>query len=225
MDATGKIVVVSGGFGALGRAVCQAFTAVGAQVAALDKAPCPADPGAGVRGFGGVDLSDPKAASAATADIHKAFGRIDVLVNVAGGFDWQTVESGDLETWDRLYAMNIRTAVATSKAALNHLPAGGAIVNVAAAAALKATAGMGAYAASKSGVIRLTEALAEEMKARGVRVNAVLPTIIDTPANRAAMPDADFDRWVRPSDLADCIVFLASNRAVTGAALVVGGGP
>jgi NAD(P)-dependent dehydrogenase (short-subunit alcohol dehydrogenase family) len=134
---------------------------------------------------------------------------------------------GDIETWDRMYQMNLRTAVVTSQAALALLRASApsAIVNVGALAAAKAGVGMGAYAASKAGVARLTEALAEELKDAGVRVNAVLPSILDTPANRADMPDADATRWVRPEALAGVVAFLLSHdaEAVTGACIPVAG--
>jgi NAD(P)-dependent dehydrogenase (short-subunit alcohol dehydrogenase family) len=125
-----------------------------------------------------------------------------------------------------MYAINLKTAVCACKAALAHLPAdGGRIVNVGAAATAKAGTGMGAYAASKAGVAKLTEALAEELKDKGINVNAVLPTVIDTPANRADMPKADFTRWVDPRALADVIVFLSSHaaRAITGASILVAG--
>ncbi|HET6545127.1 MAG TPA: SDR family oxidoreductase, partial [Rhodanobacteraceae bacterium] len=134
---------------------------------------------------------------------------------------------GNLDTWDLLYRVNLRTAAAASKAALTHLRAGGGgrIVNIGAGAADKAGAGMGAYAASKAGVARLTEALAEELKDDHVTVNAVLPSIIDTPPNRADMPNADFARWVKPEQLADLILFLLSDRAqaITGALIPVRG--
>jgi NAD(P)-dependent dehydrogenase (short-subunit alcohol dehydrogenase family) len=155
------------------------------------------------------------------------FGGIDVLVNVAGGFQWQTLLEGEVETWDQMYRMNLRTAVVACKVALPSLieRGRGAIVNVGAGAAARASAGMGAYAASKSGVQRLTESLAEELKEHGIRVNAVLPSIIDTPRNRADMPNADHSRWVRPEALAEAVMFLASDAAsaVTGAALPVSG--
>ena len=152
-------------------------------------------------------------------------GGLHGLVNSAGGFAWEKVEGASLATWDRLYQMNLRTAVAATQAALPHLPDGGRIVNIGANGAVKAGAGMGAYAASKSGVMRLTEALAEELKPRGITVNALLPSIIDTPANRADMPDADFGTWVQPAQLAGVIAFLLSDEAnaVTGALLPVTG--
>ena len=126
-----------------------------------------------------------------------------------------------------LYAMNVKTAANASRAALPWLrkSAAGRIVNVGAMGAVKSAAGMGAYGASKAGVHRLTESLAEELKGEGITVNAVLPSIIDTPANRADMPDADFSAWVSPADLAKVMLFLASpdGRAVTGALLPVTG--
>jgi NAD(P)-dependent dehydrogenase (short-subunit alcohol dehydrogenase family) len=149
-----------------------------------------------------------------------------VLVNIAGGFRWETIAGGSLETWDFLYSINLKTALCACKAALAHLPAdNGRIVNVGAAAAAKAGTGMGAYTASKAGVAKLTEALAEELRDKRINVNAVLPTIIDTPANRAEMPKADFTRWVAPEALADVIVFLSTHasRAITGASILVSG--
>ena len=123
--------------------------------------------------------------------------------------------------------MNVKTAANASRAALPWLrkSAAGRIVNVGAMGAVKSAAGMGAYGASKAGVHRLTESLAEELKGEGITVNAVLPSIIDTPANRADMPDADFSAWVSPADLAKVMLFLASpdGRAVTGALLPVTG--
>lgn len=224
----GKVVVVTGGFGALGQVVCRAALAAGARVAAVDHAAqAPAGLGEGVLALGGVDLTDAEQARAAVDRAAAQFGRLDALVNVAGGFAWETVGEGAVETWDRLYALNVKTCLNASRAALPHLKARGAgrIVNVGANGAVKAAMGMGAYAASKSGVHRLTEALAEELKGQGVTVNAVLPSIIDTPANRADMPDADFGKWVRPEDLAAVIMFMASDaaRAVTGALVPVTG--
>jgi NAD(P)-dependent dehydrogenase (short-subunit alcohol dehydrogenase family) len=160
-------------------------------------------------------------------NVVERFGRLDVLVNVAGGFTWQTLADGDVDGWDRMFTINLKTAVVTVKAALPSLlkSDAGRVINIGAGAAAKAAAGMGAYAASKSGVLRLTESLSEELKDRGITVNAVLPGTIDTPQNRKDMPDADHSRWVSAEAIADVIVFLASPaaRAVTGAAVPVFG--
>jgi NAD(P)-dependent dehydrogenase (short-subunit alcohol dehydrogenase family) len=217
----GRTIVITGGGGALGSAVAAAAAARGANVVLVDVAPL--GEGSGVR-IGSVDLTDFGAAQRAMDEAKVRTGRLDALLNIAGGFRWQTLADGDLGGWDALYTMNVKTAATASKAALPHLLASGegAIVNVGAAAALKAGAGMGAYAASKAGVLRLTESLAEELKGR-VRVNAVLPSIIDTPTNRRDMPDADFTAWVRAEELASVMLFLASQdaSAVTGALVPV----
>ena len=211
-------VVVTGGFGVLGRAVAAAFLADGHRVALVDRAAAPGTGGEAAE-LGGFDLADPAGAEAAVRAAVAALGGIDVLVNTCGGFQWETVAEGDPATWDAMFAANLKSCLNTCRAALPHLGAGGAIVNLGAAGAAQAGFGMGAYAASKAGVARLTEALAAELKPRGVRVNAVLPGIIDTPRNRADMPDADFSAWTSPAAIADLILFLASpaSRAVTGA--------
>jgi NAD(P)-dependent dehydrogenase (short-subunit alcohol dehydrogenase family) len=228
----GKTIVVTGGFGALGSGVAAAAIDRGASVAVLDVAP------SAPRGLtdqlgpkalliGGVDLSSPEGAQKAMGAVKANFGRLDALLNIAGGFQWEPVEDGKAESWDRMFALNLKTALNACKAALPYLLESGAgrIVNVGAQSALHAAAGMGPYAASKSAVHRLTEALANELKLKGVTVNAVLPSTIDTPANRRDMPEADFDRWVSPADLAAVILFLASDeaKAVTGALIPVSG--
>ena len=222
----GRKIAITGAFGVLGQAVAKAAAAQGGQLALIDIAPSgPAPEGAFVQG--GVDLTDAAAAKQAVDAIADRLGGLDVLVNVAGGFVWQTLEEGDSAAFDRLFALNTRTCVNASRAAIPHLKASaaGRIVNVGANGAVKAAAGMGAYAASKSGVHRITEALAEELKGKGVTVNAVLPSIIDTPANRAEMPAADPSLWVSPAELAAVILFLASEAAsaVTGALVPVTG--
>jgi NAD(P)-dependent dehydrogenase (short-subunit alcohol dehydrogenase family) len=228
MSLEGKTIAITGAFGALGTAIVQAALARGMKVAAVDRSAQPHQPAllAGAHLFGGVDLGHAEAAAEAFARVAAELGSLDALVNVAGGFHWETLDGGKLETWDQMFTMNLRTAVASSQAALPHLLVrGGSIVNIGANGATKAGAGMGAYAASKAGVARFTEALAEELKDRGVTVNAVLPSTIDTAANRADMPKADFSRWVQPSQLADAILFLVSDqaRAITGALIPVVG--
>ena len=222
---TQRTLVVTGGHGSLGKAVVAAALARGLNVALIDHATGHATPGDALE-IGGVDLTDAGAAEAAIGQVVARFGGVDALLNIAGGFVWQAVEGGEDE-WARMCALNLTTALNASRAALPHLKASleGRIVNVGANGALKAGHGMGAYAASKSAVHRLTEALAEELKSTSVTVNAVLPSIIDTAANRADMPDADPAKWVAPADLAATILFLASPqaRAITGALLPVTG--
>jgi NAD(P)-dependent dehydrogenase (short-subunit alcohol dehydrogenase family) len=222
----GKVVVVTGASGALGRVVAASALAKGARVAGIDHAAATIRPAAERIELGGVDLTDADEAGKAIEAAASHFGRLDALINIAGGFAFETTADGDPKTWQRMYALNVMTAVNASRAAIPHLAASGAgrIVSVGAMGALQAGAGMGAYAASKSGVHRLTEALAAELKGK-ITVNAVLPSTIDTAANRASMPNADFAKWVRPEELADVILFLASDAAsaVTGALLPVNG--
>jgi NAD(P)-dependent dehydrogenase (short-subunit alcohol dehydrogenase family) len=230
MKLTGKVIAVTGGFGNLGIAVGVAAIEAGAQLALIDRAPVPAANklAAALTGallLGNIDLTSLEAAQQALGAATRRFGGLDVLANIAGAYRWQTLADGDLADWDLLYTVNLKTAVVASKAALPHLRArgGGRIINVGAAAAGKAGKGMGPYTAAKAGVAKLTESLAEELKDQGITVNAVLPSIIDTPANRIEMPKADFSRWVAPEALADVILFLASDaaRAITGAQLPV----
>lgn len=227
-----RVAIVTGAAGNLGRATAAAMQAAGAKAVLIDtsaeqlrqayaEAPdrmlC-----------GGIDLTDEQGAQAVIAAARDRFGRIDVLVNIVGGFrGGKTVHEEALATWDLMMAVNVRTTLLACRAVLPdfHRQGGGAIINIAAGAALSTPAGLAAYSASKSAVIRLTEAIAAEGKAQGVRANAVLPGTIDTPQNRAAMPNADTSKWVAPEAIADVIVFLASDaaRAVSGVALPVFG--
>ena len=231
-SARRRSVVVTGAFGNLGLAVARAFRDQGAVVALLGRSPPPAPVGAQFPAphcmLSGVDLTDMASAGTAMETVRATLGGVDVLVNVAGGFRWQTLEQGGVDGWEAMFAMNLKTTVVSTKAALPQLLQSptGRIINVGAGAATRpAGAGMGAYAASKAGVHKLTESLAEELKERGITVNAVLPGIIDTPQNRADMPRADFSRWVPPEAIASVIVFLASEQAaaVTGALVPVYG--
>ena len=220
-----KVIVVTGAFGVLGRAAAQRAKAQGANVALVDFAPAPAELKDDPLSFGGVDLGDLAQATRAMQAIRDKAGAIHALLNIAGGFVWETLADGDVATWERMFALNLKTAVCASKAALPHLIENkGAIVNVAANGAVKAGAGFGAYAASKQGVMKLTEALAEELKGQ-VRVNAVRPSILDTAQNRKDMPKGDPSRWVAPDELARVMLFLASDdaSAITGALIPVMG--
>ena len=222
----GKIVVVTGASGALGKIVVTAALAKGARIAAIDHAVSETGATRERIELGGVDLTDSAQAKNAIDAAASHFGKLDALINIAGGFAFETVADGDPKTWQRMYALNVLTALNASRSAIPHLAASGAghIINVGAMGALQAGSGMGAYAASKAGVHRLTEALAAEWKGK-ITVNAVLPSTIDTAANRASMPKADFTKWVRPEELAEVILFLASDAAsaVTGALLPVNG--
>lgn len=220
-----RVIAITGGHGVLGRAVVEAALADGLRVAVIDHASGQSAPD-GVLELGGVDLTDANAAKTAIDAVVAHFGRLDALLNIAGGFVWQTTDDAE-PAWATMFALNLTTALNASRAALPHLKASaeGRIVNVGANAALKSAAGMGAYAASKAGVHRLTESLAEELKDTSVTVNAVLPSILDTAQNRKDMPDADPTKWVAPSDLAHVMLFLASpgSRAITGALIPVTG--
>ncbi|MFN3537121.1 MAG: SDR family NAD(P)-dependent oxidoreductase [Brevundimonas sp.] len=219
------VIVITGGHGALGSAVAKAAGEAGWTVAIIDHARHGAE-GADMT-LSGVDLTEAGQAMQVMQAIAEQLGRIDALLNIAGGFVWQTTEDGDPAAWGRMHALNVTTTLNASRAALPWLKQApdGRIVNVGAAGAQKAAAGMGAYAASKAGVHRLTESLAEELKDTSVTVNAVLPSIIDTPANRADMGEENAHKWVKPADLAAVMLFLASPaaRAITGALIPVTG--
>jgi NAD(P)-dependent dehydrogenase (short-subunit alcohol dehydrogenase family) len=222
----GKVLVITGASGALGKVVAEVALKRGARVAGVDYAAHEVAATPERIEFGGVDLSDASQARTAIDAAAAHFGRLDALVNIAGGFAFEAIAEGDPKTWQRMYALNVLTALNASRSAIPHLTASGAgrIVNVGAMGAVQAGAGMGPYAASKAGVHRLTEALAAEWKGK-ITVNAVLPSTIDTAANRASMPKADFTKWVTPEELAEVILFLASDAAsaVTGALLPVSG--
>jgi NAD(P)-dependent dehydrogenase (short-subunit alcohol dehydrogenase family) len=210
--------IVTGGLGRLGRAVVEVLAGEGHRVAVVDLAEGADDLDLVI---GGVDLADEAAVAEAFARAAALLGAVDGLVNIAGGFTWAKVAGSPAETFDRMYRMNLRTAAVASNAVLAHLRDGGAIVNIGAASAAQPGIGVAAYAASKAGVAALTVSLAEELRGRRIRVNAVLPTILDTPANRADMPDADPGTWVSPAAAGRVIAFLLSDAAgaITGASI------
>lgn len=218
-------IVVTGVCGVLGAAVASEALDRGLRVIGIDIR----ESSEGVshycsKFFGGVDLSDYCSVKRIFEVLSSEEEHIKAIVNVAGGFSFNLFEDSELDDWDHLYRVNLKTAVIACRAALPSLEASGSgcIVNVGASAALRAGAGMAAYAASKAGVAKLTESLSEELRGR-VRVNAILPAIIDTPANRESMPDADFNEWTRPEDIAAVIMLLLSRdaRAITGALVPV----
>lgn len=214
-----KAIVVTGAMGALGREVCSVAEYQGARVIRLDIASDSEHAESRA-----VDLTDLEATQGCFDEI----GSFDALVNLAGGFAMglESWEASD-EEWALMFKLNVVTMRNSVKAAVPKLLArqGGSIVNVGAYGAREGQGLMGAYCASKSVVMRLTETLGEELKEKGINVNAVLPTVIDTPANRAAMPDTDPTTWVSTGDLANVICFLSSTaaRAVHGALIPVRG--
>ena len=205
--------MITGAKGNLGRALAEAFEQRGAKVVPVDLP---------------TNLLDQAQVDAVVRKAIQDFKRIDVLCNIAGGFRMgRPVHETTDADWNFLMDLNARTVLHTARAVVPHMIAagGGRIVNVGAFAAQKGAANMGAYIASKSAVMRLTETMAAELREKNINVNCVLPTIIDTPANRADMPKADPKRWVAPADLANVIVFLCSDeaRAIHGATLPVTG--
>lgn len=225
MSFEGKRVAVTGAAGNLGQAVAGAFAAQGADVILVDRVEAHLDSsGSGKTHAVVVDLTSSEATVAAFTEL----GPIDVLCNVAGGFDMGTpVHETTVEQWEFMLDINARTMLNSVRAAVpGMLSQGrGAIVNIGAKAALASPGTMAPYTASKSIVIRATESMAAELKDKGINVNCVLPTALDTPQNREAMPNADPTRWVDPQALAEVILFLASPaaRAVHGAAIPVTG--
>jgi NAD(P)-dependent dehydrogenase (short-subunit alcohol dehydrogenase family) len=219
-----RTVMITGASGHLGRAVAQAFGDLGAQLVLIDVK----EEKASVHPFLQADLRDPASVRAAVDKALERFARIDVLCNIAGAFRMGAPvhETKDAD-WDFLFDVNAKSVLHTSRAVVPGMlkAGGGKIVNVGAYAAQKGVAMMGAYVASKSAVIRITETMAAELREKNINVNCVLPTILDTPDNRAAMPKADPRRWVSTQDLASVIVFLASDaaRAIHGAAIPVTG--
>jgi NAD(P)-dependent dehydrogenase (short-subunit alcohol dehydrogenase family) len=228
MNLSGKVFIVTGAFGALGPAVTDCLVSHGARPALVGRRSIlGAEHPPAALCYPGVDVLRQGAVAKMAAQLFKETGRIDGLINLAGGFQWGKIEGGTVDDWDAMFRVNLLTAVASCQAVLPYLlrSRSGSIVNVGAMGAIKATGGMGAYAASKAGILKLTEALADEVKDQGIRVNAVLPSILDTPRNRTEMPDADFTRWVSPKAVAEVIAFLVSDAAdaISGAALPVAG--
>jgi len=235
IDFSGKVVLVAGGTGGLGRAVSLAFLQEGAHVvatyrkeeefAALRSA---AAPNAGALEGLPVDMTDERAVAAFVSGVLSQHGRLDAVVNAIGGY------AGGIKLWeletkvlDTMLLLNLRSGFTLARAVLPAMlkQGHGSIVNVAAKAAFDHAAGAAAYAASKAAAVALIDSLAADTKGTGVRVNSVLPSIIDTEANRSAMPDADFASWPKPQDVAHVILFLSSDmaRTIHGAAVPVYG--
>lgn len=234
-DFSDQVVLITGGGGNLGGAVARAFYAAGARLALAERSPnhLPAlfpeldDAGRHLL-LGGVDLSQAEDVARLVGTTLERMGQIDVLVNTVGGYRaGQPPHETELETWEFMLELNARTTFLVCRAVIPAMleRGRGKIINTAARSALVGGANEVAYSVSKSAVARLTESLAAAYKARGINVNAILPGTIDTPQNRAAMPKADFGRWVRPEHIAQVVLFLASDAAsaINGALIPVYG--
>lgn len=229
----GHVVIVTGAAGNVGAAACRLVAAQGGRVVAVDRAPDRLEPVVkALRGEGhlleaGVDLGSAEAAASLVARVLERSGRLDGLIHTVGGFRAAPLAAADDALWETMFAVNLKTTLNMIRAAAAPMRAAGtgAIAVIAAGAGLKAPAGLAAYASSKSAVMRLVESAADELKGEGVRVNSVLPGTIDTPQNRAAMPDADPSKWVSVDEVASVLAFLVSPAAagVTGAAIPITG--
>jgi NAD(P)-dependent dehydrogenase (short-subunit alcohol dehydrogenase family) len=229
-----RIVLITGAAGALGGAVARAFFAEGASLALVDRAPdrfarvfedLSGSPR--VSFISGINVTDEASVHEMAEQALVRFSRVDVLVNTAGAYKGKAVLDEDPSTWNSLMDLNALSVFLACRAVVPGMRARGRgwVVNIGSPAALAALANGGIYAASKAAVLRLTESLSAELKNEGVNVNAVLPGTMDTPANRAAMPGADPARWVKTDEVADVVIFLASEaaRGIRGAAIPVYG--
>lgn len=220
------VVIVTGAAGNLGSAVSELLTRQGSRVVAVARA-APRLAAAPALFASAADLADPAAAASVIAATTQEFGRIDGLVHTVGGFAMGSIAGTEPELWERMWRINLVTSRNMIRAVWPAMQRAGAgsIIAIGAQPALRAGAGMAAYAGAKAAVLRLIEAAAEEGKPQGIRANAVLPGTMDTPQNRAAMPDADTRKWVTPAEVAEAIAFLLSGAAggITGAELAVTG--
>ncbi len=234
-DFTNQTVLITGATGNLGSATARMFYKAGAKLALVDRSEGRLQ--AQFKVLMGslnyyfaesIDLTNPESATRMASAVMERFGKIDVLVNSTGGFrGGKSVHETSLATWDFLMSLNARTTLIACQAIIPHMIGqnSGKIINVAARAALSGGANLGAYSASKAAVIRLTESMSAELKKNNINVNCILPGTIDTPQNREAMPNSDFNRWVAPEKLAEVIHFLASPAAsaIHGATIPVYG--
>jgi len=226
-----RVVIITGASGNLGSAAAHAFRRAGAKTVLVDRAAdrlhhhyadIVVSPDHLL--LGGVNLADEASVASAVGSAVERFGRVDVLVNTVGAWrGGRPVHEASLADWTFIHETNVLPTLLTSRAVIPYFleQKSGRIINIAARSGLVADGGSAAYSMAKSAVLRLTEALSAELKSSGINVNAVLPSTIDTPQNRAAMPDADHSKWVQPEAIADVLLFLASDasRAIHGAAI------
>ncbi|WHZ26620.1 MAG: 3-oxoacyl-[acyl-carrier protein] reductase [Nitrospira sp.] len=226
MSVTGKVVLIAGGSGGLGRTIVPAFLAAGSRVVTADRNPS-------VDHHDGrltlkADVTDEADVRRLVDEVTGKIGRLDVLVNLVGGFATGRVMETDVSLWQRMLSINMTSAFLLSKAVLPHMVERGTgrILHMAAWAAVEPFPGAAAYLVAKSGLLALINVLALELKGSGVTVNGVLPTTIDTPANRGSMPQTDPSTWTKPESIAETLLFLASDEAaqINGATVPIGRG-
>ncbi len=235
MRLKNRIAIITGGTGALGRAVVSAFIDEGAKVVCtyiIDEelshySSSLTENQRSNLVFVQADVTKEKSVAEVVQRTLERFGRVDVLVNIVGGFTYAKIIDTDEKTWDSMMNINLKSTFLCSKAVLPQMIKQnyGKIINVSSRPGLKGSSGVGAYAASKAAVMNLTETIADEVGDYEINVNAILPSTIDTPANRNSMPDADFSKWVKPEEIARVITFLASDdsRSISGAGIPVYG--
>ncbi len=223
MRLDGKVVLIAGGSGALGQSVVPACIQAGAHVVTADR-----NPSSDATGWTAMkaDVTDDAAVRRLVGDVVRTHGRLDVLINLVGAFSMGRLEETDAALWQRMLTMNVTAAFLLSKSVVPPMVErrAGRILHVAAWAAVEPFPGAAAYLVAKSSLLALIRVLALEMKGSGVTVNGVLPTTIDTPANRLSMPEVDPSTWTKPESIAKTLVFLASDEAgeINGAAIPIG---
>jgi NAD(P)-dependent dehydrogenase (short-subunit alcohol dehydrogenase family) len=226
MKLKDKVVLIAGGAGALGRTVTPAFAEAGARVIIVERNPPPDQVSMG--NAMEADVTDEAAVRRLVNEVIRTAGRLDVLVNLVGGFAMGRLMDTDVSLWQRMLTMNVTSAFLLSKAVLPHMVERGTgrILHVAAWAAVEPFPGAAAYLIAKSSLLALIRVSALELKGSGVTVNGVLPTTIDTPANRASMPQTDPSTWTKPESIAETLLFLASDEAgqINGAMIPIGTG-
>lgn len=234
MKLRNRIAIITGGTGALGRAVVSVFIEEGAKVVCtyiideeLSHYSSLAENQKSNLVFVQADVTKEKSVAETVQKTLERFGRVDVLVNIVGGFTYAKIVDTDEKIWDSMMNVNLKSTFLCSKAVLPQMVKQnyGKIINISSRPGLKGSSGVGAYAASKAAVMNLTETIADEVRDYEINVNAILPSTIDTPANRKSMPDADFSKWVKPEEIARVITFLASDdsKPMSGAGIPVYG--
>lgn len=218
-EFAGKVIVVTGAAGNVGQAVARAFAAAGGSVALVGRSAAELAPLAAELGGLSIpaDVTDPASVDELVAQLEAQRGRIDVLAHTVGGYAaGQAVHEAGLDVWERMMNLNARSVWVTCGRVARHMverQTRGRILAILSKNAYRGSAKAAAYAASKAAAQRILESMAAELSEHGITVNGIVPSMIDTPPNRASMPNADYSRWVRPEQIAEAMLYLASERA------------